>query len=80
MNEIPTSELFADLQVSCVDIILMEMLPEGLSTERLQGEREIQKEITRRIRERFSDSDIQEFLENGYPRKVVLKEVTNEIS
>ena len=74
-SNITDGELFADLQQSAADIILLEML-KGLRTEkqsnRLQQEREILEVIKTEIKDRFHVHQINDFLEYGYPRRINL--------
>lgn len=72
-NEIPTSELFADLQVSLTEIFLIEQF--GLNDEyqdRLIGNKKVLASIQSIMEDRFWKDEIIGFLENGFPRKVDL--------
>lgn len=70
--DISTAELFADLQVSFTEIVLVELLGSQTSNEqiRLEGNKEIVKAIKTILRERFTDEQIRNFLEYGYPRRI----------
>lgn len=70
--DIPTAELFADLQVSLTEIVLIKLLEEQTldMQERLEENRMIAKIIHGILRERFTDEQIRNFLEYGYPRRI----------
>ena len=77
-TEIPDGELFADLQISFTEVVLIDILEERsqLSKEdfSLQNRRSTNNSIIRKIKnimkERFSLEDINKFLEKGFPRKI----------
>ena len=67
-DNIPTAELFADLQVSLTEIVLIELLDDaGNYSSRLNANCNIRDIIKGILKERFSESDIIGFLEHGYP-------------
>ena len=83
MSKIPDGELFADLQQSHADITLMEMLKDesivSKYKERLSKERKILERIKDIIRIRFSDEQLNSFLDKGYKRQVNLTQVKEVI-
>lgn len=72
VETIPVGELFADLQATLTDIFLIKLLSEDAAGEIAEDRRKVNDIILGRIREimteRFSDGDVLEFLERGYPR------------
>lgn len=77
---IPTGELFRDLQISYTEVVLLNMLSErgyltGNDRRRLQGNMEIIDNIKQIMEHRFTVEDIQQFLENGYPRATSLDSI-----
>ena len=83
ISSIPDAELFADLQMSLTDIVLMEMLTNIFSIdghkERFCKEKKITEVIKAEIKQRFSEKQIMEFLDSGYPRKVYLAGIHKEV-
>lgn len=75
-NHISDGELFADLQQSAVDIALINLLDSSEArkfyNQRLIQNQKICDTIGRIIHGRFSQDQIIEFLEDGYPRQVDL--------
>lgn len=76
-KNITDGELFADLQQSMTDIVLLEHLQESghitaENKKRLSKEKEILHNIKKELRNRFSDQQLEVFLEKGYPRRVNL--------
>ena len=81
-EEIPNGELFADLQVSFTEIVLVDILEERSQLPKgytLQNRRSANKKIVERIKaimkKRFSQNDIYTFLEKGFPREVNLAKI-----
>lgn len=75
---IPDGELFADLQATMTDIVLIEMLGYDYSGEyntRLESSRVTRDTIVKIMQLRFSPDDIKRFLESGYPRATNLNNV-----
>ena len=72
LNHIPDAELFADLQMSLTDIVLLEMLTNDGHKERFCKEKKIAEVIKAEIKQRFSEKQIMEFLNSGYLRQVNL--------
>lgn len=76
-SNIPTSALFADLQVTLTEIQLIEMLPEDKREKhesRLNGNYQIRDSILAIMQDRFSPDDIDKFLKDGYEREVSIAE------
>jgi len=76
-KDIPDGELFADLQQSLTDIVLMELIDE-LSEDlksRLDTERKILSDIKQVVKARFTDGQLKHYLIHGYPRQVNLSKV-----
>lgn len=75
-NDIATGELFADLQVTLTEIVLIELLEETSSidnyVDRLNGNVQIRDTIKGIMRRRFAHTDIARFLDHGFPRQVNL--------
>lgn len=75
--DISDGQLFADLQVSLTEIILIHLLRNQDLREsydgRFVGNQQISDSIISIMEDRFSDEDIVGFLENGYPRQVDLR-------
>ena len=77
-TEIPTSEMFADLQAALTEIFLIQIVGGDDSTdfkERLDGKRGVLDAIKELMQARFSHAEIVEFIEKGYPRSVNLGNV-----
>uniref|UniRef100_A0A6M3J190 Uncharacterized protein n=2 Tax=viral metagenome TaxID=1070528 RepID=A0A6M3J190_9ZZZZ len=72
-------ELFTDLQVTLTEIVLVKMIRSAelkdKYNDRLIGNKRILDAIKKIIADRFSDDDIQKFLEAGFPRQVNLGKV-----
>jgi len=75
-ENIPNGELFADLQISLTEIVLAELIRDEHKRESFQKRAtlngQIVDEIKRIMQARFSDVDLIEFLEVGFPRQVNL--------
>ena len=83
MEEISTGELFADLQVSYTEIVLVDILEEKSQLDKndaLQNRRAVNRKVIKGIKnimkERFSLEDINTFMEKGFPREVKLTNIT----
>jgi len=65
-------ELFADLQVTMTEIVLVELLENAsiATTERGEVNERILSTIKKMMKDRFSDEDIIKFLEDGFPRQI----------
>lgn len=76
LSRIPDGELFADLQMSLTDLVLMKMLTSVFSVdshkERFRKEKNIAETIKAEIKQRFSEKQIMKFLNSGYPRQINL--------
>ena len=79
-EEIPTGELFADLQVSFTEVVLVDILERMIV---LTDEHKIRRSTNQGIigvikgimADRFSPEEIEDFLEKGFPREVSLGKI-----
>jgi len=80
MKEISNGELFADLQVSFTENVLVKLLKDLQLKkdfeDRLEGNLEILGVIRKIMEERFSDEDIVNFLHKGFPRRISFRKET----
>lgn len=71
-DHLSNGALFADLQTSLTEIVLLEMLDEHTEAEkfRLEGNERIVESIMATMKERFDEEQVRSFLDYGYPRRV----------
>lgn len=71
-DHLANGKLFADLQISLTEIVLLEMLDEHTEAEkfRLEGNERIVESIMATMKERFDEDQVRSFLDYGYPRRV----------
>ena len=79
-SEISNGELFADLQVSFTEVVLVDVLERMIvindeHKERRSKNRDIINTIKSIMVDRFSPEEIDMFLEKGFPREVDLTKV-----
>jgi hypothetical protein len=81
IKAIPTGELFADLQVSYTEVVIIDLLEKKVGTSHEQRERRdinnnIIEAITKELDRRFTVYDLTNFLKKGFPRQVKLNQRT----
>ena len=79
-SKIPTKELFADLQVSFTEVVLVDVLERMIvindkHKERRSKNRDIINAIKSIMADRFSPEEIDTFLEKGFPREINLTKI-----
>ena len=71
-DEIPDAELFTDLQQSCADVVLGEMIedPDEYQLKVLEKEKRTLQRIKDIMKDRFTQVEVINFLNDGYKRRI----------